>query len=269
MTLIQRLLERLAIALLGLAAIWFIVTQVFDRLEDQLPWFLALALTYFIAAYVVLPPVIHLSGRLLRHGHIPRFTRSGDGLSAEPINMILLGSERALRAAFAAANWHTADPLNTTTSWKMFQTFLANRPYLTAPFRSFYLFGRKQDVGFQQPIGKSPRKRHHIRFWGANVDPAADLADGRYWTTKHKLDQTKPIMWMGSGVKDIGLGLTRFSYQITHAVDKNVDEERDYILASLQSAGWIKEAHYVRSGEFVIGKYVSDGRILVAQLKEG
>ena len=32
---------------------------------------------------------------------------------------------------------------------------------------NLYLFGRKEDLAFEQPVGDSPRHRHHVRFWRA------------------------------------------------------------------------------------------------------
>jgi hypothetical protein len=45
------------------------------------------------------------------------------------------------------------------------RAFLLNSSYPSAPFSALYLFGRGQDIGFQQAINNSPRKRHHVRFW--------------------------------------------------------------------------------------------------------
>jgi hypothetical protein len=49
--------------------------------------------------------------------------------------------------------------------------FVLNRPYPAAPFSSLYLFGRKQDVGFQKAIDSSCR-RSSSRW------PAAKISSG-------------------------------------------------------------------------------------------
>ena len=61
----------------------------------------------------------------------------------------------------------------------MTQAFVLNAPYPTAPFSTLYLFGRPQDVGFQEPIDDSPRKRHHIRFWALGLTRSEDDARRR------------------------------------------------------------------------------------------
>ena len=267
MNLLRRLAERLVVAIFSFGLLWLAVTQVFERLDQRMPVFLAGVLTYILAAYIIFPRIIQFLLMVIRRGRIPRFTRTVDGLVADPINIILVGSEESLKKAFVSAGWYEADELTWTTSFKMSLAFIRNTNYFTAPFSHQYLFGRQQDFGFQQPIGKSPRHRHHIRLWAANLDPEIDLTDLKYWLQKHDLDPSQATMWVGSGSKDVGFGLTRMTYQISHKVDKNVDEERDYIIATLRSSGQILKEEYFESGKFIVRKYKSDGRILVAYLK--
>ncbi|MDB4977962.1 MAG: hypothetical protein JWM56_148 [Candidatus Peribacteria bacterium] len=262
-----RSVQRFCIGILALVVLWFIVTQIYDRLDEQLPAYLALLLTYVISAYVLLPQLIHASVIIFRRGHIPRCTRVADGLLADPVNIVLLGTEQQLRAAFHAARWFEADNLTIRSMWEMARAFVWNTAYPTAPFSKRYLFGRKQDIGFQLPIGHSPRQRHHIRFWAANADELIDPMNARYWITKYAVDPSTALMWIGAASKDTGFGLARLTFQITHAVDHYIDDERDFIIASLREAGVIHSEHSFASGEFTIGKYVSDGHIVVSELR--
>ena len=267
MNFLARWCQRIGTFLIAILAIWFIVTQVFERLHERFPLVLALSITYLISAYIILPLVVHFGLTIVRRGRIPQVTRARDGLPEDPINILLIGSEESLLNAFRKAGWQEADRLTPETSWKMFTAYVFNRPYPTAPFRSLYLFGRRQDHGFQEPIGKSPRKRHHIRFWAANLDPDANPADFQYWSRKHEIDPAKPLIWVGAGTEDVGIGLTSLTYQVIHRTDKNLDKEREYILEALRSADVITDEHYVDENRVVHGKYRSDGRILTATLK--
>lgn len=267
MNVFLRIAERISVAIFSLAILWLGVTQIFERLDQRMPAFFAGVITYAVVAYFLLPRFVQFLIMILRRGRVPRFTRTRDGLLADPVNIILVGSEDSLRHAFTSVGWHEADPLTFKTAIKMIWAFAHNKPYPKAPFSSLYLFGRRQDYGFQQPIGKSPRHRHHIRFWAANLDPDVDMTDFKYWLKKHSLDPNEPIMWVGSGVKDIGFGLTRITYQLSHKVDKYIDSERDHIVSSLKQAGLITNEHYFDPGKLIIGKYKSDGRILVAYIK--
>ncbi len=259
-------MQRVVITLIVLFTIWLIVRWIYEPLYARLPLFIALVVTYLLSAYVLLPRIVHLGLTIVRRGRIPRATRAGDGLPADPVNILLVGSEQELLAAFSKAGWSEADHLNVKNSLKMFSAFTFNRPYLRAPFRSLYLFARRQDHGFQEAIGNSPRSRHHIRFWAANLDPDADPSDFSYWSKKHAIDPAKPLIWVGAASKDLGIGLTQLTYQVTHRIDRNVDTEREYILQALRKANVIEDEHYVDSGRIVAGKYISDGRILTAKL---
>ncbi len=267
MNFLIRLLQRTVIVVVSLAVIWFIVTQVFDRLDQRVPFFVALIITYFISAYIILPQVINVTLLITRKGRIPRFTRASDGLTVDPVNIILLGSKDELQNVFKKIGWCGADRLTIKSGLKMIKTYVLKKPYPRAPFSIFFLFGRKQDIGFQKSIENSPRKRHHVRFWATNTDKVIDPLDIRYWTKKQKLDYRKDFAWIGAGSEDVGLGFTKLTYKISHKVDHNVDNERKYILDSLKKANCIGKINYYKPGAFKVGKYTSDGRIAVARLR--
>src|SRR5579872_4275678 len=164
MRLLKRWLQRLLVLALGILSVWLIVF-VFRFTDRRLPWVLALALTYGIAAYIILPRTVRMGLKFSQRKRVPRYTITGDGLPGDPVNLVLTGTLQQLNAAFKLAGWSPADRLSLASSSRMIRAFLFNSPYPTAPFSTLYLFGRGQDVGFQKAIDNSPRKRHHIRFW--------------------------------------------------------------------------------------------------------
>ncbi len=170
MRVVRLALQRLLVFALGVLTIWLIVFVVFDVAEHRLPLVFAVVITYGIAAYVILPRAIRIGLRILQRGRVPSYTTTGDGLPGDPVNLALIGTMRQLHQVFASAGWSKADPLSIVSSWRMVRAFLLSQPYPTAPFSTLYLFGRGQDVGFQQPIGDSPRKRNHVRFWGLPLE---------------------------------------------------------------------------------------------------
>lgn len=261
-----RSFQRVLIFIISVGVIWFIVTQVFKRLDQRLPLFVALILTYIVSAYFILPQIIRFSVMVTRRGRIPRVTRASDGLLADPVNIILEGTMEELSSAFIAMGWRKADNLTPRTGWKMIKCFVLNQPYPEAPFSPLYLFGRKQDLGFQENIGNSPRKRNHIRLWAANIDPREEISDIVYWLKKHPVDISASYFWAGAASEDLGFGLSKLTYQISHRTNNNVDKERDHILESLRRCGRIREEYYIEAGGLVAGKYISDGKILWAKI---
>jgi hypothetical protein len=265
--------RRLVAGLIGAVAIWLIVDVVWRLTDRRLPWIVALALTYGIAAYVILPRVVRMSLKVLQRKSVPAFTLTGDGFPGDPVNLVLLGDFATLRAAFARAGWTEADPLGFASSWRMVVAFLFNRPYPKAPFSTLYLFGRKQDIGFEKPIGDSPRKRHHIRFWAlaAERDDEPMTAQG-FWLNNDRPPLDKPALWVGAGTRDTGFGVTMFTFQVTHATDDDTNAERDFIVADLTRCGAIGDIVRRREGDtFRTGKvnhYVADGEVAAAKLVE-
>ncbi len=196
------LIRRLLVLALGIFAVWFIVFVVFRATDQRLPWILALALTYAVAAYVILPRVVRMSLKILQRKSVPSFTLTGDGFPGDPVNLALVGTFAQLRAAFATAGWTEADPLGLKSSWGMVVAFVLNRPYPAAPFSTLYLFGRGQDVGFQKAIDGSPRKRHHIRFWALSAERAEEaLNTAAFWLNADRPPLEETVLWVGAGTQ--------------------------------------------------------------------
>jgi hypothetical protein len=271
MRLLVRLGQRLLVAALGVATVWLVLVLFFDVADRRLPLVLALAATYGATAYILLPRVIRLGARILRKGRVPAYTLTGDGLPGDPVNIVLIGTAEQLREAFAKAGWNEADPLGWTSSLRMAQAFVFNRPYPTAPFSTLYLFGRGQDFGFQRAIDNSPRKRHHVRFWGLPADRAEATVDtAAFWLETGRPATGERALWVGAVTKDTGLSLTKLSFQITHATDADTNAERDFLSGELAARGVIGPVTPRRAGEGLphgkVNRYVTDGVVDVAEL---
>ena len=271
MRLLRRSFQRLLILGLGLFSSWLIVFVVFEDADRRLPWFLALALTYGVAAYIVLPRAIRMGLKVLQRKLVPSFTVTGDGLPGDPVNIALIGTLQELRVAFAALGWAEADRLGVASSWHMVRAFVLNSPYPTAPFSTLYLFGRGQDIGFQKAINNSPRKRHHIRFWALGLSRAEQTwGAANFWLNTDRPPDDARVIWVGAGTRDTGLSLTQLSFQITHATDADTNAERDFIVAELTKSSLIEAVKVVRCGQPIsserVNHYVTDGEIAVASL---
>jgi hypothetical protein len=271
MRLLIRLLQRLLIFGLGIFCVWLIVFVVFERADRRLPWILAVAVTYGIAAYVILPRAIRVGLKILQRKRVPSYTITGDGLPGDPVNIALVGTLQQLRAVFASLGWSEADRLSLASSWGMVRAFVFNSPYPTAPFSTLYLFGRGQDIGFQKAIDNSPRKRHHIRFWALSQTRARDTwGAADFWLNTERPSDNERAIWVGAGTRDTGLSLTRLSFQITHATDSDTNEERDYIIGELRKTRLIESEQVYQAGQGIpaerVNHYITDGEITLARL---
>jgi hypothetical protein len=214
------------------------------------------SLLWLVVAYVVLPAIWKRA--VVRHPALfaaPRITHTIDGIPGDPVNLALLGSEADLLRGMTTAKWFPADPITLRSSLRIALDSVLRRPDGEAPVSTLELFGRKQDLAFEQPVGDSPRQRHHVRFWRWDR-----LEDGRE-------------VWFGAATFDERVGLSHTTGQITHHIGPDVDAERDRILSQLQKAGltteadWLTGFHTELNGKNGGGDpWHTDGRLGVAVL---
>jgi LssY C-terminus len=266
-----RLIRRLIVAGLGILSVWLIVFVVYRTADNRLPWTLAVAVTYALAAYVILPRAVRIGLKVLQRQRVPRYTITADGLPGDPVNLVLVGTLSQLRGAFARAGWAEADKLTLRSSWRMVRCFLLNSPYRTAPFSTLYLFGRGQDIGFQKAIGDSPRKRHHIRFWALGLKRAeATIGTADLWLKAHRPPDHECVYWVGAGTRDTGFSLTQLTFQITHATDSDTNAERDFIIAELKNIGAVGDVNSYQAQQHFpavqVNHYITDGHVVAASL---
>lgn len=266
--------------IVGLAyATSFIVLPYLDR---RLPIFWAILLAYLFLAYVGLPFAIRLWQFVFKPDHIPRYVTTPDGWAADPVNIAVVAKdEKHLVRAMTKAGWYGADKSTLKNTLREAYAILLDKPYPTAPFSALYLFGRRFDVGFQIPYGrnKSPRHRHHVRFWQLVETPrTVDTHDHfSYWLRRVKrFFSKKRTVWIGAAIDDVrATGIRWRNLQITHANHPAHNLERDYIIETLDKAGLIKNITDIKDGEPFkmrsqnIGtSFVVDGYIRVVVLKK-
>jgi hypothetical protein len=190
---------------------------------------LGLAAIYFLTAYLIIPT---LTGDYFKHhpsfDDNPRITQTGDGHPGDPLNVSLIGTQSQVEAIMQAAKWFPAAALGLKSDLRIAEDTVLSRPDVEAPVSNLFLFGRKEDLAFEQPVGDNPRQRNHVRFW--KTDKVND--DGR------------PI-WIGSASYDERVGLSHTTGQITHHISPDVDAERDHLFENLQQTGKLSEEYAV------------------------
>jgi LssY-like putative type I secretion system component LssY len=135
------------------------------------------------------------------------------------VNMAFLGSREQLTRAFAAAGWAEADPPSRKTRTRALYAFNAMRAYATAPVSALLYKGTLPELVFEKSLN-TITKRHHIRVWYAGV------VDGRE-------------LWLGAATHDTGAAFNLHSFRFTHAIDQNIDDERDKVTTDLRFAGCV------------------------------
>ena len=188
---------------------------------------------------------------------LPRRVNDQFQNQGDMVNFVIVGSQKEVQAALDAASWHIADTSNQNAVLSAIMETYENKDYLQMPMSTLYLFGRKQDFGYEmaEPIAMVA-SRHHFRIWKAPFT----------WKGQE--------VWVGAGTHDIGFAKDKRNGNVTHKIDPAVDGERDNIGSSLQKANKTKTISYylppnpVQEAKNATGDgYHSDGRLLVIILQ--
>ena len=185
--------------------------------------------------------------------------REQGGNPGDLVNFVLVGTQQQVTDALKAAAWIPADKTNKDAVVSALLATLQKNVYVSVPMSMLYLFGRPQDFGYQRAEAVMvAAQRHHFRIW-----------DAPFATPRNQ-----PI-WVGAGTHDIGIERDQRSPDaITHKIDQDVDNERDFIGATLQQAGQVAAMSYMTRAKPITsaktatgGNIQSDGRVLVIVLK--
>ena len=188
---------------------------------------------------------------------LPRRVASKAGTPGDMVNFLLIGTKKQMEDSLKAAGWFQVDRTPEDAITHAIQEITEHKAYSEMPMSELYLFGRPQDYGWAEGIPiHIVTERNHFRLWESP------------WLTTD--GQT---VWVGAGTHDIDIEQDTLG-NLTHKIDPDVDQERDYIAGSLADASKVKERSYlaptnpVQQGATATGgSFHSDGRILVICLK--
>ncbi len=183
---------------------------------------------YVTLAYLILPALWSYYEHEPGLKELPMRTVTAQGIPGDPLNVGLVGTPEDVLLALQAAGWSPADPITLKTSIEIAGSVLFDRPDPYAPVSNLFYDGRRQDLAFERPVGKSADQRHHVRFWRA-------LDAGK---------EGRPV-WLGAATFDKGVGVSRYTGAITHHIRADVDAERDGLLADLSRAGRLAQIYLV------------------------
>lgn len=212
----------------------------------------ATLLLWFLLAYAGLPRLWshHEHRKIGQRDAMTSYT--AQDIPGDPINLRIYGSEAAITAAYRSAGWSRADPVSLRTGAAIGLSVLTGRPYLAAPVSPLFVQDRVQDFAFERDVGSNADRRHHVRFW-----------------------RVGPNQWLAAATFDRGVGLSLFTYQITHHIGPDIDAERALSVAVLRRCEAVVEGtasmrlppgrHHRNGGG---DKYETDGRIAIMHLHQ-
>jgi LssY C-terminus len=147
-------------------------------------------------------------------------------VAADVLNIVFLGTQDQVRAAFVEAGWNNADPLSKRTVMKNMYALLNNSGYAQEPMMTFFLNERPEDMNWQKSLNSYGR-RDHLRIW--------------QWGS----EETANSVWISSSTHDTGAVLTVKYRGFVHHIAPNIDDERSMVIRDLNFAGCVSAVSYV------------------------
>jgi len=141
----------------------------------------------------------------------------------DPLNLVIIGSGKALHQALIRTGWDETERLNADSASMMKTTATVTKQDRYASLIPFYLYGRPQDAAFSK-TRQMADERNHLRLW---------LSPMRF--------AGKPV-WVGQISRDIKVRFLQDTYQI----EPLVDEARTYMLQDIWYAQGLMKFGYVK-----------------------
>ena len=166
------------------------------------------------------------------------------GVDADLLNLVFLGSEEQVKAAFREAGWHNADPASRHTYLKNFYALLNNSGYAEQPMMTFYLDGKPEEMNWQKDLNSYGR-RDHLRIWQLS-----------------SRGSDEPV-WISASTHDTGAVLSVKYRGFVHHISPEIDDERSTVIRNLNFAGCVKSVNYVSNPEMPAFTHNATGDIMV------
>ncbi len=143
------------------------------------------------------------------------------------VNLMYIGDEPALDAAFQAAGWTGSAPNSMRAGFGAIRAIVEDRSDGDAPMRTLLLDGAEADRRLQKSLDTF-EMRHHLRVWSR---PEA-------WRGRR--------LWASAATQDIGTTFSLRPFGFTHEIENNVDQERDKVVSDLVYTGCVDSVTYLR-----------------------
>lgn len=189
-------------------------------------------------------------------GHEPFQTMAENPRKPSDItNLMLIGSEEAIRKAFQDAGWSLAAGLSTLSKIETVRAVAENRAYKEAPVSVLLLDGKPPDLVFEK-LNNTFAQRHHLRVWRRPVTFSG-----------------QPV-WAVTSTHDTGISFSQQDLTFIHKIDPQIDRERAKVVNDLLFTGDVQGISLVdrpnvpQHGQNATGDNLdTDGRIAVLLLK--
>jgi hypothetical protein len=177
-----------------------------------------------------------------------------DNKPSDLTNLMFIGSQQQLEAAFQEAGWFETDSLSVGSALKTVGATIRSSGYQEAPVSLLTINGKAPDLIFQKSLDTFA-KRHHIRIW----------KQPQTWNGRE--------VWIGAATHDIDISRARANTKWGHRIDPHVDREREWIETDLLYAGTatsyalVDRPHVPKTASNGTGDVITtDGQLSIVEL---
>jgi hypothetical protein len=154
------------------------------------------------------------SGVMQMVRNMPLRASATNGRPSDLTNLLFVGTQEQLTAAFEAAGWSTAAQLSRQSKFETAKAMIEQRGYKEAPVSVLLVDGRPPELVYQKQ-NNTFDSRHHLRIWSQK-----GTWDGR------------PV-WICAATHDVGISYSEREGTFIHRIDPNVDDERAKVVNDL------------------------------------
>jgi hypothetical protein len=177
-----------------------------------------------------------------------------DNKPSDLTNLMFIGTQQQVEAAFKEAGWFETDSLSVGSALKTVGATIRSSGYQEAPVSLLTINGKAPDLIFQKSLDTFA-KRHHIRVW----------KQAQTWNGRE--------VWVGAATHDIDISKARANTKWGHRIDPHVDREREWIETDLLYAGTatsyalVDRPHVPKTAANGTGDVITtDGQISILEL---
>jgi hypothetical protein len=159
---------------------------------------------------------------------LPCCTLGGDRKTpGDPLNIVVISKieDDELLFPFVRRGWDLTETAHTASMWNTIKSSLFRSQYRYSPVSPLYVFERPQDIALQKARA-SVDERNHLRLW---------MSPYRY--------RGMPV-FVGQISRDIGVRFSSKTF-VTHKIDPDVDEAREYLSQDLFKSRQVAKIGYV------------------------
>jgi LssY C-terminus len=185
-----------------------------------------------------------------------RTRTQGTNKPSDITNLIFVGTPGAVRRAFEAAGWSSADALDAASTFNTLKTITGNQSYAQAPM-STLLLDEQPPLFTMQKSTNTFSSRHHVRVFATE-----DTFDGKTVLT-------------ASSTQDVAIAFSSRQKTFIHVIDQDIDNERSKVTNDLAFTGcldgidlvpraWVPRDTYNSTGD----RLVTDGSAAVLYMND-